>query len=623
MTKKFIIPINTLIDTFSKIESGKEFEFSVRSGEKYQDLNKISVGDHLIASSEGKVYYHFNVVGLDDEKIQLKKTFEIEKSINYELNEGKLFQEISDFDYNSICSQLFNAYQKTPGVDIQAVLPIKEKSIGRFILYVLSYLYEIDELGNIKSHFKRNADKKYISINEGNINLTSIFRVSKEKLIKEDVVSGIKPRNFIEKELFEKDGEYYYLSTEWTSGASSGLDLDSFILLIDACYSEYRVYKEDDFYVFSLNTNKQFNVSQSNFNFYEFGKAVHDSGLKFTDGLIHRFIAALQTKQFIILTGLSGSGKTKLAEAFSGWVCELGEQVCMVAVGADWTNREPLLGFPNSLATDDYVKPESGVLNLILSAQNNPEYPYFLILDEMNMSHVERYFADFLSALESVNSTISLHSGDKEWSGVPSKVTLPKNLFIIGTVNVDETTYMFSPKVLDRANVIEFRVTKDEMGDYLNSLISPDMKNLKGKGAHMAQDFVSIALGEIGKVEGLSDKLTPFFNDLQKVGAEFGYRTASEVSRFISIYNSMNGGTDDNDAIDAAIVQKLLPKLHGSRNKLASTLEILAKLCLNEGQEVFSESTKHEDTKYPISYEKLERMHERIIADGFTSFAEA
>jgi 5-methylcytosine-specific restriction protein B len=182
---------------------------------------------------------------------------------------------------------------------------------------------------------------------------------------------------------------------------------------------------------------------------------------------------------------------------------------------------------------------------------------------------------------------------------------------------------MFSPKVLDRANVIEFRISKDEMDDYLNSSINLDMKNLNGKGTHMAQDFVSIALGETGKVEGLSDKLMPFFDNLQTVGAEFGYRSASEISRFVGIYNSMAGVIEEHDAIDAAIAQKLLPKLHGSRNKLANTLEILARLCLNDGQEVFSESTKFEDAKYPISYEKLERMHKRIIADGFTSFAEA
>ena len=85
---------------------------------------------------------------------------------------------------------------------------------------------------------------------------------------------------------------------------------------------------------------------------------------------------------------------------------------------------------------------------LIKNAEDDSENPYFLILDEMNLSHVERYFADFLSAIES-GEEIPLYGNN-------DKLTLPDNLFIIGTVNVDETTYMFSPKVLDRANTIEF-----------------------------------------------------------------------------------------------------------------------------------------------------------------------
>jgi hypothetical protein len=372
---------------------------------------------------------------------------------------------------------------------------------------------------------------------------------------------------------------------------------------------------------YALSKNK---TLQTDFNWWSFDAVVEESGLILSQQLTQRFVASLQTKPFVILTGLSGSGKTKLAEAYSSWICEFDKQVCMVAVGADWTNRESLLGYPNALASGSYVKPDSKILDLILNAENDLENPYFLILDEMNMSHVERYFADFLSAMESVNSTISLHSGDKEWNGVPSQVTLPKNLFIIGTVNVDETTYMFSPKVLDRANVIEFRVKYSEMDDYLNSSINLDMKNLNGKGAHMAQDFVSIALGETGKVEGLSDKLMPFFDNLQTVGAEFGYRSASEISRFVGIYNSMTGIIEEHDAIDAAIAQKLLPKLHGSRNKLQRILVILAKQCLYDtSREDAFKDVSEDDIKYPISYEKLKRMHERIMADGFTSFAEA
>lgn len=628
MTKNFIISINALIDTFSRIESGKKFDFSVRASGKYQGLDKISIGDHVIASLENKIYYHFNVVSLSNDRIKLKKTFEIEKSIDYELSEDGLFKEISDYDYNSICSQLFKTYQNCPqeNSEERIDLPIKEKNIGYFVFQVLSYLYEIDELNSIRSHLKRNDDRRYVSIYDGDIYLTSIFRVSNKALTEEDVTSGGKPRNFTERKLFKKDDENYYLSTEWTSGTGSRLDLDSFEKLINTYYSDYSIRREGGYYLFLLKESQIFSVPQVYFDFMLFENAAKDSGLKFSEGLIQRFVASLQTKQFVILTGLAGSGKTKLVEAFSSWVCENKDQICMIAVGADWTSREPLLGFPNALESDDYVKPESGVIDLIISAQRNPKYPYFLILDEMNMSHVERYFSDFLSAMESVNSTILLHSGCEAWSGVPSQIILPKNLFIIGTVNVDETTYMFSPKVLDRANVIEFRVSKHEMDAYLKSPIKLDMKKLNGKGVHMAQDFVSIALSDAEKSDALSlgDKLMPFFNDLQNVGAEFGYRTVYEINRFIDMYNKMLEDPDYDSAIDAAIAQKLLPKLHGSRNKLEKTLVILAKQCLHDTtiEDAFK-GVSEDDIKYPISYEKLQRMHERIMADGFTSFAEA
>ena len=113
-------------------------------------------------------------------------------------------------------------------------------------------------------------------------------------------------------------------------------------------------------------------------------------------------------------------------------------------VGADWTNREPLLGFPNALSEGEYTHPDNGVLKLIIEANKNADRPYFLILDEMNLSHVERYFADFLSVMES-NEEIPLYAEGIVDNGVPSKLRVPANLFIIGTVNIDETTNMFSP----------------------------------------------------------------------------------------------------------------------------------------------------------------------------------
>lgn len=371
------------------------------------------------------------------------------------------------------------------------------------------------------------------------------------------------------------------------------------------------------------------------FNQLNFIERLIDSGLQFNDKLVTRLAASLLTKPFVILTGLSGSGKTKLAQAFAMWICENNKQYCIVPVGADWTNREPLLGFPNALQEKEYVKPDNRVLDLIIDANNNPDKPYFLILDEMNLSHVERYFADFLSVMES-KSKISLHSGNEKWNGVPAEIGFQKNLFTIGTVNIDETTYMFSPKVLDRANVIEFRVTAKEMGGYLKSNFTVDLANLEGHGANMASSFVLIAKDsslEAKETEELNITLLSFFSELKKTGAEFGYRSASEILRFASVVNKIELTWSMSDIIDAAIMQKLLPKVHGSRRKLSPVLETLGALCLHiklkEGEKIENylypktEKDISELIKYPLSFEKISRMYRNLLDNGFTSYAEA
>lgn len=367
------------------------------------------------------------------------------------------------------------------------------------------------------------------------------------------------------------------------------------------------------------------------FNANEFSLAIKKANIFVSKTLPFQFVSALQTKPFIILTGLSGSGKTKLAEAFSLWITESNKQYCMIAVGADWTNREPLLGFPNALEEGKYINPDSGALDLILRAEEDPTKPYFLILDEMNMSHVERYFADFLSAMESIDRTITLHPDTEEWNDcdVPATLKLPENLFIIGTVNIDETTYMFSPKVLDRANVIEFRVSQSEMDAYFDKPKVLDMESLRRAGTAMGESFVAKAKQKGLIADNLKDVLMPFFEKLQEAGAEFGYRTAAEISRFVGIYTELakDSGIEENDIIDAAIMQKLLPKLHGSRNKIEKILKALGSLCLeksdNEAFQFNPDKSDKYSVKYELSYQKLKRMHERVIADGFTSFAEA
>ena len=416
-------------------------------------------------------------------------------------------------------------------------------------------------------------------------------------------------------------------------------DPNSYIYNIDA-----PSYGDRYFYSASLSNYKKFLQLKDNeviINKFEnstFIVELSNSGLSFSSQLITRFTASLLTKPFVILTGLSGSGKTKLAQAFAMWMCENESQYRIVPVGADWTNREPLLGFPNGLDKESYVTPDSGALQLIIRASENLTKPHFLILDEMNLSHVERYFADFLSIMES-KEKLMLYSGAERIASddtlIPNEIAWPKNLFIIGTVNIDETTYMFSPKVLDRANVLEFRVTKDQMKSYLGSNKPLDMDVLKAQGASMAEDFVQIATNDASLVNSkeISDALLEFFTELKKTGAEFGYRSAAEILRFAGIAQKIESGWLVNEIIDAAVMQKLLPKVHGSRNKLSKILPMLASFCLANDKdkvkdiylEKFDDIKFESDTNiiYKLSFEKICRMYKNAIENGYASYAEA
>ncbi|MBK7690952.1 MAG: DUF3578 domain-containing protein [Bacteroidetes bacterium] len=187
-------------------------------------------------------------------------------------------------------------------------------------------------------------------------------------------------------------------------------------------------------YYKSLNLNlnmKSIHNEIIDFNLESFYEILDLAGLIFSPQLIQRFVASLCTKPFVICSGLSGSGKTKLAQAFAQWITADESQYAIVPVGADWTNREPLLGYPNALSKEEYVSPENGVLDLMIRAKENIENkeeqtkPYFLILDEMNLSHVERYFADFLSTMES-GDQIPLHKIENDDLNIPQSIKLPK-----------------------------------------------------------------------------------------------------------------------------------------------------------------------------------------------------
>lgn len=390
----------------------------------------------------------------------------------------------------------------------------------------------------------------------------------------------------------------------------------------------------------------------------EFHAKVSEAGFIYERSFIENFICSLVAKRFLILTGLSGSGKTLLARLFAHWISESSEQFVLLAVGANWTSNRNIVGYPDAFDSTKFHK--TAALSLLLRAQNHPEVPHFLVLDEMNLSHVERYFSDFLSAIESKEEKFLIHNQSVDIDGVPPYIRgLPENLFIIGTVNIDETTYMFSPKVLDRANVLEFRISKSSFDNFLSVGGGSEVKSLDSLGSAFSTPFVSLNSSspdfsalpdDLYRI--LKSELLALFSILAEENYEFGFRTSTEFFRFsYYYYEAVKNGLSDHaivpKIVDAQILQKVLPRIHGPRKKVEPILIKLLAFCFivhewesatlsnfdeisSQGQALLGDISNVEKMLsgasgafLPASSQKVGSMIQRLWSEGFVAFAEA
>lgn len=313
---------------------------------------------------------------------------------------------------------------------------------------------------------------------------------------------------------------------------------------------------------------------------------------------------------------------------------------CFISVRSDWTDATPLFGHFNFVDQRYHLTP---TLNFILSAHEHPEIPFFLILDEMNLAKVEHYFSDFLSCLESryleagklIQEPIHIHS-DSEWLTTNSEyfdligptLALPPNLFVTGTVNIDESTYMFSSKVLDRANVIE-----------LNDV---DIANYGSRATQAAgskfllNDFPNLAKFELSQMSDFlriprdaRAFLTAAHGILEKHHLHFGYRVINEVSRFVLNAITYCEPSEEliSQAIDRQLVQKVLPKFNGPQTKLDIPVrELLTLIRTGTPGEVMDceavDSLDPDSTRFPLAAAKLKRMSKALTLNGFANFIE-
>ena len=285
--------------------------------------------------------------------------------------------------------------------------------------------------------------------------------------------------------------------------------------------------------------------------------AEHESDLRFSDALLASVVAALRAgdgKCFAILRGVSGTGKSRLvaavAKALYGAATVAAPWLTMIEVRSDWTDGSPLLGHYATVEGRYVRRP---FLEALLAARDNPGSPVVVCLDEMNLSRIEHYLAEFLSAMESRLEVPLDRRGDHT---VPPGMAWPLNLCLFGTINIDETTIPVSDKVLDRAQVID---TSDI------DLSGP----LKGwlDGADGLDDAESARISSI--VMGV-------WTILAGVGAQFGFRTAKAIVRFVTEAKASSGGVLGVDAaLDLQMRQKVLVKLRGEGERWSAALEAL------------------------------------------------
>lgn len=325
-------------------------------------------------------------------------------------------------------------------------------------------------------------------------------------------------------------------------------------------------------------------------------------------------LAALATKPFVIMSGTSGTGKTQTVRALTRALRPKDVDVdfnhVFIPVEAGWTDGRNLLGYRNPFGKNGEYYASTPLIELLLRA-NYPDYseaPFFIVLDEMNLSYVEQYFSRFLSLMETsyganpepvinLDELLLLQRAQSnpiiatliESAIKAGGLFLSKNVFIVGTVNVDETTHMFSPKVLDRAFVLEFKPPKPSATESEFTIPVADALN----GIKSAFWSFLIRTSPVDKAK--ADETLKLLDKLWDIlGAfKFGPRITNESRAYVSecihlqsVVAATSQGMpffNDSDITDRLVNQKILPKLHGNKSVLSAILADIKKILEAEG----------------------------------------
>lgn len=369
------------------------------------------------------------------------------------------------------------------------------------------------------------------------------------------------------------------------------------------------------------------------------------------------YITAIKSKPFLLLAGISGTGKSRIVRelAKACWGDMEGNKPKnfeMVQVKPNWHDSSELIGYVSRVSgRAEFIA--GPFLKFIAKAWADPSHPYFLCLDEMNLAPVEQYFAEYLSVIESrktvgdeVVTDPILNKDGEDWFRVLTEtlagdhtlrvqflqkgISIPQNLIVVGTVNMDETTFSFSRKVLDRAmtiemNEVDLRGGLDNKNEIIGSIDFDAIVGTAVEGVDVYSDNKEVCDQAIGYLSAINEKLegTPF---------KIAYRTRNEVLLYVVNNLPYNKDEKNNEipqnkivarALDEITNMKILSRIEGDETKVSKSFLDGLEKTIKEGisaicNGLFDENTPDESYS-SVSLSKLDEMRKRLVQTGYTS----
>lgn len=584
---------------------------------------KISLNDFM-EDQELRNYLEAKIKNNENFRIVIQKEFDkdyILSSSNFEL---EIAQSINELDY--LYKKAIENNSLSENIEGQFFKDIKSQKMSKsYKIALLSCFIDENQVKNSITYDEIYISlKKYYIVENHRQDLSEIKDLeewNKDKYIRKMKETAMKylPKKYF---ILDEVNETYSLCDE----ISQYITEPSFVQV----YKEAVEFLENKYFggcgeVAERVTNKsQKEVVEHMLNY------IKSQGYIYDKELISNLYLSLKTKPFVILAGISGTGKSKIVRLFAeslGATVE-NNQFNMISVRPDWNDSTELIGYKN--LESKFIKGK--LTQIIEKASQNLDKPYFVCLDEMNLARVEYYLSDYLSVIESRRKVEDKIITDKliydSEINEEETLSLPENLYIVGTVNMDDTTFQFSRKVLDRANTIEFSEVNLENLFGENSVEDNFNKNID-----VYNDFLKSTYLKIIDIEDeyrdyaieINKKIIDINNILKKSQKQFAYRVRDEIL-FYMIENKKANLLDENEAFDYQIMQKVLPTISGSENSVKETLVnlfnfVCEKEILNDSDiEEAEQFLNSQDIKYKKSAEKIIYMLKGYNYDGYASY---